>query len=614
MKRPLIHIASQVFDTPLAILPDKLETILRAVGPRLVPDAAAMQQLIDAGLIGIGNSRPNQNYAWQDDEDESYETRSSDKLYTLTNSGIAIIPISGTLMESGSWMSALSGCSSYDGIRKATTKAMDEDGAVRAILFKVNSPGGSTHGCFELTDFIRSQRGKKPMWAIAKHQACSAAYALASAADRVFLTMTAGVGSVGVFCLHQDVESADEKMGVKYTYIHYGDKKVEGNPHEKLSKSARADMQAEVDRQGDMFVERVAQNRGVSVESVKETQAGVLFADGAIPLFADEIASFDMVVEKLSGKLDSRSGRLSVGSRSTAEPIEKEATSPMSTDNLNLNLSLKAKRDKLQAELAAADAELSTVTPAPAPAPSPVPALSSSIPAASITGAQIKADTDPPPGPPDGDGDGGEKKDDPPPAEGKSGTNPDDCDMDDNEDDGDGAKKSKKDAKKGNTKMSTSTSNSAIKLTAEDMFEINYLGGLAGMPELAAEAITKQTPLAEFRTLLQDKRAALSAESSVSSSFTSPFKAEGLDAVIKQAAVVSANSAGRLSPSQALEAALRSNPVLYENFEEDRAVAIANPSPKAKRAYIAALQQRFSSLGLSSTVPTMMNSTIRING
>ena len=105
-------------------------------------------------------------------------------------------------------------------------------------------------------------RGAKPMWAVANDLAASAAYALASSADRIWLTRTAGVGSVGVFALHADQSGLDGQAGVKYTYIYAGEKKTDGNPHEALSKSAKADIQDEVDRENDIFLATVARNRG----------------------------------------------------------------------------------------------------------------------------------------------------------------------------------------------------------------------------------------------------------------------------------------------------------------------------------------------------------------
>ena len=311
-KAPLAHFASLVYDTPLAIIPEKLETILHAIGPRLTVDDAALAELLESGalrthsdahtdeLLTAAPERVAARYSTYADPDAD---PNSDKPYALTSSGIAIIPITGTLMKRGGWMASLSGCSSYESISAALSAAMD-DPSVRGVLFDVDSPGGTTHGCFELADAIHGYRGSKPMFAIANDLAASAAYALASSADRLFLTRTAGVGSIGVFALHCDQSALDEKMGVKYTYVHFGDKKVDGNPHEPLARSARKDIQSEVDREGDMFVATVARNRGTTLEKIAATQAAVQFADAAIPLLADEVGTFDDALAALELKVN----------------------------------------------------------------------------------------------------------------------------------------------------------------------------------------------------------------------------------------------------------------------------------------------------------------------
>jgi hypothetical protein len=83
----------------------------------------------------------------------------------------------------------------------------------------------------------------------------SAAYAIASAADRLTVTQTAEVGSIGVVAMRVDESGADEQAGLAWTYVFAGDRKIDGNEHEPFSDRARAAMQADVDRlQGPVVV------------------------------------------------------------------------------------------------------------------------------------------------------------------------------------------------------------------------------------------------------------------------------------------------------------------------------------------------------------------------
>lgn len=295
---PLLHVADLAFNTPLAVIPEKLDAILRGVGPRLVSNHVGLQEFLDSGALVGTTPAP---VAYWDDEDDEDNNGEPTRPYSLVN-GVAVIPVSGTLMDTGGWMSALSGCSSYEGITKALKMAMENDASVNAVMFKVNSPGGSTNGCFELCDLIHSYRGKKPMYAVAKHLAASAAYAIASSADKVFVSLTGGVGSVGVFALHCDQSGMDKEVGLAYKYIKFGAKKTDGNPHEPLSASAESDLQAEVDRQGEMFVARIARNRGVSKKKILDTEAAVFCGEEALPLLADSVSTYDEALAELTRK------------------------------------------------------------------------------------------------------------------------------------------------------------------------------------------------------------------------------------------------------------------------------------------------------------------------
>jgi len=134
----------------------------------------------------------------------------------------------------------------------------------------------------------------KPIFAVADDFAFSAAYALTSAADRIFVTRMGAVGSVGVVVLHTEDSKFNDEQGFKYTYIFKGDRKVDGNPHEPLSERAEKDIQSEIDRQYEQFVATVARNRKADAEKIVATQAGVYWSENAVPLLADEVERWAM--------------------------------------------------------------------------------------------------------------------------------------------------------------------------------------------------------------------------------------------------------------------------------------------------------------------------------
>lgn len=216
--------------------------------------------------------------------------------------GVAVIAVSGYL---GSWR--------YKRIQTQLQRALETE-TVRAILFNISSGGGSVSGAFDLADFIHDARGQKPMWAIANDDAFSAAYGLASSADRIAVTRTGGIGSVGVIAIHVEYSEMDKRVGVKFTPIYAGARKKDYIDTEPLNAKARDLLQAEVDRIREIFVETVARNRKLSEDVVRKTEAALFFGPQGEPQFSDTVAKFDDFLAELQESVVSQLG----GTTSTA--------------------------------------------------------------------------------------------------------------------------------------------------------------------------------------------------------------------------------------------------------------------------------------------------------
>ena len=281
----LPHLAARVFGVPLMVQIDKLMVILDAIGPRI----GLREHVVVEGLpVAVTRPAPD-----EEDDDEILSVASGRKPYPVTPDGIAILTISGTLVKKASWMDAESGLQSYESIRTMLADARDDPG-IRGVLLDVDSPGGEVGGLFDLADEVHAAGAVKPCYAIANDEAFSAAYALASSAQRLFLTRTGGVGSIGVIAVHMDQSGWDEKMGRKYTAVYAGARKNDFSTHQPLSDDARANLQGEVDRLYEMFVASVARNRGLAPAIIRKTDAGLFWGEKAISAgLADQVGSFD---------------------------------------------------------------------------------------------------------------------------------------------------------------------------------------------------------------------------------------------------------------------------------------------------------------------------------
>ncbi len=212
----------------------------------------------------------------------SPEMISSNNLNSGAPLTAAIIPISGALRhKSSGFLSWLYSSMSYDRIRKMFSEALTDE-SIDAIIFDIDSPGGDVAGCFDLVDEIHEARGKKPVCAIANEFIFSAAYAIASATDSIYIPRTGQVGSIGVISVHIDESKRDEMEGVSYTSIFAGERKNDFSRHSKLSEEAQLRAQDSVDKTYSLFVESVSRNRGVAMDKISGTEAGIFTGQDAV--------------------------------------------------------------------------------------------------------------------------------------------------------------------------------------------------------------------------------------------------------------------------------------------------------------------------------------------
>jgi len=296
----LSHIASRVFNTPLMIDSKKLAAILAALAPRMGLEPPA----VDAALLAEQRSR---------------------KPYGVTDAGVTVIEVSGSLVNRASGMDAQSGLTSYEQLGNEILDAAT-DPQVRGILLRLDSSGGEANGAWDVASLIEEAARVKPVWAAVDDWALSAGYLLASATDRIWVTRTGGVGSVGIIAIHLDQSDWDAANGLRYTTIFAGARKNDFNPHEPLSDGARSVLVAEVDRLYGMFIDAVARRRGLSAAAVRSTEAGILYGEDSVAQgFADRVGTFR---DALAAMTDSLSKPKFTKGGTTVSEVTQAAASP----------------------------------------------------------------------------------------------------------------------------------------------------------------------------------------------------------------------------------------------------------------------------------------------
>jgi signal peptide peptidase SppA len=292
MKYP--HIASRIFNSPLLIHPMKLDAIIAGLSPRLFGSPVIFQQ-----------AAPNQAEV-DAISPEMFTTRRGERTdagYRVAD-GVAVIPVMGALAHRSKLDADSNYILGYNEVAGKLEDAMSQPASdVHAVLMYYDSPGGEVAGAFELAQRMFDYRGKKPMWSMADNLAASAAYLGASASDHVALTNTSYAGSIGVVMRHVDFSRMLANEGITVTQIFEGAHKVDGNPYEALPAAVRADFQAELKKLYGMFVDAVAEHRGLDRQAVIDTEARVFMGAEAVSKgLADRVASTDQLISELAGK------------------------------------------------------------------------------------------------------------------------------------------------------------------------------------------------------------------------------------------------------------------------------------------------------------------------
>lgn len=237
--------------------------------------AASQHPLFDkimASPVRSDDDQDDDDFWADDDFDSDDDWRSALRPYVVVN-GILQIPVKGVLLNNFPYQ-LFDWATGYEYIYRAFQRGCGDyaTGVIKGIAFVEDTPGGMVAGCFDAVDKMVALKEKVgvPVQAFAHESAYSAGYAIATVADKIVVSRTGGVGSVGVVTSHTDVSGAMSQAGIKITFIASDPSKVEGNSYEPLSDDAKSRLQARIDELYDIFVAAVVRGRGLSEKAIRE--------------------------------------------------------------------------------------------------------------------------------------------------------------------------------------------------------------------------------------------------------------------------------------------------------------------------------------------------------
>lgn len=270
-----------VVTSPWAIQPEKLLEI------RAIYETHLRGEKIDIKAVEARLGQPLAN------EQKPYHMEGS----------VAIVPLVGVLAKRANLFMQVSGGTSTQLIDNMLQQAA-ADPQVTSIVLEIDSPGGQVDGTMALAARIAEIRASgKPVVAWITGMGASAAYWIASAADRVLIADdTTVVGSIGIVATHVDVSRREEAMGVKTTEVFAGKYKRIASQYAPLSEEGRRTMQDQVDALYSVFVNAVASNRNATVEDVLDNMADgrVFIGQAAVKAgLVDGVSTYDALIAEL---------------------------------------------------------------------------------------------------------------------------------------------------------------------------------------------------------------------------------------------------------------------------------------------------------------------------
>ena len=152
-----------------------------------------------------------------------------------------------------------------------------KDSTVKAVVLRIESPGGGVSPSQELFQEISRTGRKKPVIVSMGSVAASGGYYIAAAAQKIYANPGTITGSIGVIIQFTNFEQLFKRIGFRMETVKSGAYKDVGNPSRSMTSEERAYLQEMIDNVHQQFVRDVALARGISEEKVRELADGRIF-------------------------------------------------------------------------------------------------------------------------------------------------------------------------------------------------------------------------------------------------------------------------------------------------------------------------------------------------
>lgn len=219
-----------------------------------------------------------------------YSTSASDAVDALTQDAVAVITIDGTIQYDGT-------ASSPEGLKSLLDEA-EASPHIRAVVLRVDSGGGVATAGEEMAEYLSAF--SKPVVVSSASTNASAAYEISSQADCIFTAKSTSIGAIGTAIQITDTSELMDMLGINIQDITSAGSKDSTYGTRPLTDEERAYYQDMVDQINEVFIQNVAEGRGMDVEEVRALATGLTFTgmDAVENGLADEIGTKEDAIEK----------------------------------------------------------------------------------------------------------------------------------------------------------------------------------------------------------------------------------------------------------------------------------------------------------------------------
>ncbi len=244
-------------------------------GPFL-PDDALVAGLVDGLLYAdeLNQQEPFQGFDWKEIQDDAYRQVSAGSVGSNGDRRLAIIYAVGAIASGRGGVDFTGGeVLGAESLAMSIRSARDDD-SIRAIVLRIDSPGGSAIASDAIWREVVLAKEKKPVVASLSDLGASGGYYIAMAADSIVAQPATLTGSIGVVAGKISTGGTYEALGVTVEPVSQGRFAELYSPVTRFSDEERAKMQEHIDAVYELFLEKAADGRGSTRDSIHEVAQG----------------------------------------------------------------------------------------------------------------------------------------------------------------------------------------------------------------------------------------------------------------------------------------------------------------------------------------------------